>query len=103
MNHKLELFKNRFNNHICHMIMQNDVELIIELINRDNINNSIYDDNLTALHIAVITNSNKIIPYLLENGANVKIQNKNELDCFDLAVRYDNREFLSLFKNFYKN
>ncbi len=51
-----------------------------------------------------MANSNSIIRYLLELGTDIHITNKNNMDCNELTVRYNNEyaqildEFINLNK-----
>jgi ankyrin repeat protein len=91
---KYNSLKKKFNNTICDYIIDNDLNKIKELINKNNIDDIIYEEEqLTALHIAIIVNSNNIIKYLIDMGSDINKKNKKEYDSKDLAIRYNLKFF----------
>ena len=92
------------NNSIIFSIVTNDISEVKNLITNKNYN-TILDENtgFTALHYAISSPniSNDIIKYLLLLGANPKDKiNNQDIDSFDLALRYNKRY---LFEYFNKN
>ncbi len=88
---KINYWKNKIKEPIAHLIMNNDVDKLVDVITINNLNNIIDEEHrLTALHIAVITHANNVVKYLIELGADINIENKNKLNASELAIRYNN-------------
>ena len=88
-------------NNVIFAIVTNNVSDVRNLINIRNYNN-ILDEatGFTALNYAISSPnvSNEIIKYLLSLGANPKEKIKNqEIDSFDLAIRYNKRYLFEYF------
>jgi hypothetical protein len=89
------------NNSIIFSIVTNDVSEVKNLITNKNYN-TILDENtgFTALHYAISSPniSNDIIKYLLLLGANPKDKiNNQDIDSFDLALKYNKRYLFEYF------
>ena len=81
-NHEIDLLL-----YIC----TNNFEMVTKIINEENINSVIDKDNgNTSLHMAIIMNNDKMIRYLFEIGGNLMIENKNNEDCLDLLLKFQN-------------
>lgn len=72
-------------------ICTNNFEMVTKIVNEENINSVIDKENgNTALHMAIIMNNDKMIKYLFEIGGNLMIENKNNEDCLDLLLKFQN-------------
>uniref|UniRef100_A0AAT9UPI9 Ankyrin repeat containing protein n=1 Tax=Apapanepox virus TaxID=3049969 RepID=A0AAT9UPI9_9POXV len=65
--------------------------------------NAIDNDGFTALHYAIIYSNVKAVKILLEYGADVNINTKNDDDVFDLAVETKNTEIVIEVIQYYSN
>ena len=105
MNNRKKYFANKLNSPISLLIIEDDINKIKDVVTIENVNNVIFEPlGLTPIHVAIMVNSNSIIRYLLELGADINKTNKNNMDCNELAVRYNNEyprildEFIKLNK-----
>jgi ankyrin repeat protein len=82
-------------------LLSRNVTKIKELIDQYNINDIIDDlTGYTALHYAVtIPNNNDIVKYLLDNGANLKKLQKDNMDSYELATVSNKKYLFEYFKN----
>ena len=76
------------------IILDNFIE-IRKLITEANVN-SVIDtkNNYTSLHYAVKTNNERLITFLLNMGANPKIQTNTGEDSFDLSLKYQSKHVI---------
>lgn len=74
---------------------------IKELLDQYNVNDIIDDvTGYTALHYAVtIPNNDDIVKYLLDNGANLKKLQKDNMDSYELATVSNKKFLFEYFKN----
>lgn len=101
---KINYYRNKITEPKAHLIMENNVEKLIDIITKDNINNVInLEHGYTALDIAIITHANNVIKYLIELGANIDFKDDPKLNPSELAYRYNNEYFLELYRNSSKN
>ncbi len=101
---KIGYFRNKIKELSAHLIMDNDVEKLIGIITKDNVNNVInLEYGYTVLDIAIITHANNVIKYLIEQGADIEFKQSPKLNPSELAYRYNNEYFLELYRNSYKN
>ena len=92
------------NNHsIIFAIVTNDINTVKKLVNRFNINNIFdQDTGFTSLQYAITSPniSNDIIKYLLQLGSDPKkLIGKQNIDSFDLAIRYNKKYLFEYFNN----
>jgi len=72
-------------------ICTNNLEMVSKVVNKDNINSVIDIENgNTPLHMAIIMNNENMIRYLFECGGDLMIENKNNEDCLDLLLKFQN-------------
>jgi len=102
-NRNRTLLEESNSNHIIFAIVTNNVANVRKLINIRNYNNVLDESTgFTALQYAISSPniSNDIIKYLLTLGANPKEKIKNqEIDSFDLAIRYNKKYLFEYFNN----
>jgi len=99
-NRKIGYFKKKINTPLAHLIMENDVNKLQDVITSSNVNDIIFEPlGLTSIHVAIMTNSNDVIKYLLEIGADIHKTNVNCMDCNELAVRY-NQEYIKILEDY---
>ena len=54
--------------------------------------------NQTALHIAVKKGFLRIVEFLVENGANPRMVDLLNRNCFQVAQKYKNKEIMKYFR-----
>jgi len=85
------LTKSRNDNILFAMTTDNYLEFA-KYITEVNVNNIIDSKNgFTALHYAVKFNNEKMIEYLLNMGANPRLQTNTNKDAFDLSLKYQSK------------
>jgi ankyrin repeat protein len=93
----INFYRNKLPEIEANIVMDNDINKLINVITKDNVNNIINDEHgLTALHIAIITHANNVIKYLIDIGADTSIENKTKLSPIELANRYNNKFYIDL-------
>ncbi len=98
---KTRTFIEENHNSVIFAIVTNNLKDVYKLINNKNFNNILDDTTgFTALHYAISSPNvnNDIIKHILSVGANPKDKIKNqEIDSFDLAIRYNKRYLFEYF------
>lgn len=85
-------FQNTNNSEIIYSIITDNYQDFVRLINENNVNNIIdLKNGYTSLHYAIKSNNNKMIQYLLEKGANLDLKTFDQLDAYDLSLKYQNK------------
>ncbi len=104
INNRIKTYADDNNSHsIIFAIVTNNVSNVKNLVTTKNYNN-ILDENtgFTALHYAISSPnvSNEIIKYLLLLGANPTDKiGKQDINSFDLAIRYNKKFLFEYFNN----
>lgn len=82
-------------------LLGRNINKIKELIDQHNVNDIIDDETgFTALHYAVsLPNNNNVIKFLLENGANPKKVQKDNIDSYEVATSQNKKYIYEFFKN----
>ena len=91
------------NHSLIFAIVTNDVNTVKRLVNHSNIDFILdQETGFTALQYAISSPniSNDIIKYLLELGSDPKkLIGKQNIDSFDLAIRYNKKYLFEYFNN----
>ena len=93
---QFDSFQTKKESDIIYSIATDDLEALRNLLSEKNVNDVIDSkNNYYALHYAIKFNNDKMIDYLLSIGANPYLKTTENLDAFDIALKYQNKSIFN--------